>query len=580
MRRRIAYGVNILISRVKDGSVDEGNDESDGPGIVDVFRRHSRQCRWTILTVAALVVYTMIRVVVIRENPLTSSTLDWMRTRSEKHIRYKLIETETKRDQKKRERREKRRKKRDMARVKLVDVNISTTKQARPQNLTVGIIANEFFDPTIGRIGGFGMATKMVGTFFTSRSDLNVKIVFVYASPEQGSDQFNGRIHYEILSWPLISMIRDIDVYDNNNNNNNKSVSDGGDDVRSYATTALQQANIDVFLTIDFRKSYERVFSSLPKVPVVLWARDPRTKKQVANLAAIRHPSYPDKQPPGVSAPEATRAQKTFYRLEDLDESSDTNLVLPDPRRFLIGVVWMPALKDRLLEAYNINPHGNAMPLSNIVKGCDNPRIVKNRKPAVIFVGRLDPYKRPWLLIELAYFFPDVEFWVLGLGHFNSYKKQKDRGREIPSNVKFVGIETGDSKWALLSSAWFLISTSAHEGIAISYLEALSCETPVLSTVDPGGFVSSFGIFAGEANGSGMEALPALRNGFHKLLSNNTFREEKGRAGREHVSSVHNEETFLDGFMAILGRMDFARNAVGTWIKGGIAANNVTQLST
>ena len=92
--------------------------------------------------------------------------------------------------------------------------------------------------------------------------------------------------------------------------------------------------------------------------------------------------------------------------------------------------------------------------------------------------------------------------------------------------------------------------------------------------------MSSFGFFAGEANGSGMEALPALRNGFHKLLSNNTFREEKGRAGREHVSSVHNEETFLDGFIAILGRMDFARNAVGTWIKGGIAANNITQLST
>ena len=84
-------------------------------------------------------------------------------------------------------------------------------------------------------------------------------------------------------------------------------------------------------------------------------------------------------------------------------------------------------------------------------------------------------------MFELAKKFPDVEFWVFGRRHFygkGSYDIEKDSGK-LPKNVKLFGQISGEEKFEHLQKAWFLISTSAHEGLAINYLEALQCGTPV-----------------------------------------------------------------------------------------------------
>jgi len=83
-----------------------------------------------------------------------------------------------------------------------------------------------------------------------------------------------------------------------------------------------------------------------------------------------------------------------------------------------------------------------------------------------------------------------------------------------------------------------------HEGLAISYLEALLCKTPLLSTVNPGGIVSSYGVFVGEFSGSGMHGMPALREGFQKLVSDHTWRINLGEEGRKHVLETHNPGRF------------------------------------
>ena len=60
-------------------------------------------------------------------------------------------------------------------------------------------------------------------------------------------------------------------------------------------------------------------------------------------------------------------------------------------------------------------------------------------------------------------------------------------------------------KRELLTRAWFIVNLSVHEGLAISFLEALACETPIVALVDPGGLVSSYGRYAGSFPGDGME---------------------------------------------------------------------------
>jgi glycosyltransferase involved in cell wall biosynthesis len=53
-----------------------------------------------------------------------------------------------------------------------------------------------------------------------------------------------------------------------------------------------------------------------------------------------------------------------------------------------------------------------------------------------------------------------------------------------------VGHVDGLEKTEILSSSWALINTSIHEGLAVSFLEALQCETPLISSVDPDGGVA------------------------------------------------------------------------------------------
>ena len=83
-------------------------------------------------------------------------------------------------------------------------------------------------------------------------------------------------------------------------------------------------------------------------------------------------------------------------------------------------MTWMPALENRLLEAYEI-PTSVAASLPNVVR--ISPVEPKDTgvspTPLVVFLGRLDPYKRPWLLVELARAFPGVNFVVAGQAHFS-----------------------------------------------------------------------------------------------------------------------------------------------------------------
>jgi len=182
----------------------------------------------------------------------------------------------------------------------------------------------------------------------------------------------------------------------------------------------------------------------------------------------------------------------------------------------------------------------------------------ESRSPVVLFLGRVDPYKRPWLLVPLARMFPHVTFIVAGQSHFHGQGSYR-----LPrlGNLQTVGLANSTVKHSLLRKAWLLISLSVHEGVAVSFLEALACATPIVALVDPGELISSYGCFAGAFPGTGMAAIGSLGRCISWLLQNQSARRELGIRGREHVIATHNEQRFLTGFATLLKRLHVPKEA-------------------
>jgi glycosyltransferase involved in cell wall biosynthesis len=166
--------------------------------------------------------------------------------------------------------------------------------------------------------------------------------------------------------------------------------------------------------------------------------------------------------------------------------------------------------------------------------------------PLVVFLGRLDPYKRPWLFVELARRFPHVSFAMAGRRHHVGVGAWEPSG--IPPNVRLLGHVDGIEKTRLLATSTVLVNTSIHEGLAVSLLEGLAFGTPILSCVDPEGIASRFGIYVGDFPGSGENALPALESGLAHLLATPDLRRSLGEAGRRWVEERHTPQHFLSAF--------------------------------
>ena len=382
--------------------------------------------------------------------------------------------------------------------------------------MRLGIVASEFFDPRIGRMGGFGWAARQVARFFRSRPDLGVEVVFIGAGFTIPLPFLGTHIH----DTPLIAFASG----------------------KSYGK-ALEDHMPDVCLTIDYRHSYRKVLCSLPNTPVVVWVRDPRPVEVTATLATLRIPGHGSSLSQGIKS---------------IDYHSLVKVM--DAQRRVLFATPAPSLRKLAERAYQCHL-GKFIFLPNIVD-LKPGKVTKHPKPRVIFLARHDPIKRPWLFVELASRFPRVEFLMLGQSHFRGPGSWEPSS--LPNNLVMVGHVDGEEKRKLLSSAWVLINTSIHEALATSFLEALACETPLLCCTNQEELVSRFGIFTGRYDGDGMQSLPRFTIGLQKLLEDRDLRTSIGQRGREWVEHTHNEENFLAAFGELCGAAEIGIVAAST----------------
>jgi glycosyltransferase involved in cell wall biosynthesis len=379
--------------------------------------------------------------------------------------------------------------------------------------MKLGIVANEFFSENLGPMGGFGWAARQVANTFRHHSHLGVTVVFLAAKSKNAGGLRCARVHDTTLLFSARGP--------------------------NYHRTLLQQ-KLDLVLTIDYRPNYGRILNTLRSKPVIVWIRDPRPPAVQARIATLKFPNSSLENPKGINAIDCRSLSSLRARGRPLLFGTPAPTLIP----FIAG-------------AYGVDD-ADCVFLPNIVDmGVES--VTKSDTPRVIFLGRLDPIKRPWLFVELARAFPQVEFLMLGKSHFDGVSSWSNQN--LPANIKILGHVDGEEKRKLLTGSWVLVNTSIHESLATSFLEALACETPLLSCNNPEGIVSRFGVFINPCDGDGMSSLPTLVAELAQLLENHERRMRLGRDGRQWVERTHNVTTFLSAFDKLCKRAGLHRQS-------------------
>lgn len=368
--------------------------------------------------------------------------------------------------------------------------------------MKIGIVANEFFDLSLGRMGGFGWAARQAATTLRAAEGGRFEPVFLAGEIRARADEPDPVAHETRL------VLRRADEAEH--------------------ARRVRDEGIELLLSIDYRPHYEALFRLLPHTPLVVWVRDPRTPEDIARIRTLRIPGAGDETPAGIMTPDCTSLGRVVA------ESAAHG-------RPVLFATPAPPLLAKIPGAYGV-PAADGSFLPNIVDRAPAGPIVKSPRPSVVFLGRLDPIKRPWLFAELARHFPCVDFVFLGKPHFCG--KGSWEPSSLPENIRMSGHLDGPDKIRVLSAAWVLVNTSIHESLAVSFLEALACETPLLACVDGAGTVTGHGVFAGRHDGDGLEAIPSLVAGLSRLLDDGEFRTRLGREGRLWVGETHQPARF------------------------------------
>ncbi|ELY61126.1 glycosyltransferase family 4 protein [Natronolimnohabitans innermongolicus] len=112
--------------------------------------------------------------------------------------------------------------------------------------------------------------------------------------------------------------------------------------------------------------------------------------------------------------------------------------------------------------------------------------LVDSDGPAVLFVGRLVEGKRPRTALEamegLLEHYPDATLYLFGDGSLRSELESYTRENNLEDAVEFVGSVPYDRMPDVYRSGDALLLPSRSEGMPRTVLEAMSTETPVVSS--------------------------------------------------------------------------------------------------
>jgi glycosyltransferase involved in cell wall biosynthesis len=154
------------------------------------------------------------------------------------------------------------------------------------------------------------------------------------------------------------------------------------------------------------------------------------------------------------------------------------------------------------------------------------------------------------MLVEIARLLPDVTFRVMGTPNWTGPGTWQPPD-DLPGNVEMLGHVDGRRKQQLLAESWILVSCALHEGLPVSYVEALAYENVLVACQDPDAVVSQFGRYVGQWPSSGLAAVSAFADAIRELIDQDDQRRRLARRGAQWAQQNHCYRSFLKGFANI-----------------------------
>ncbi len=365
------------------------------------------------------------------------------------------------------------------------------------QKIKVGLLIDEFFGGAGTAFGGYGfLARKYIAKYIP---DDNIRIDVLLGK---------GHSHYKCEKHH----VDDVDLYK----------------LPRWSFCAkrwLKKQNYDLYLSIELTTDRVLKNEKNPDKKLILWIQDPRPQyewDEIKTMTLMPEPNY--------------YCQRVYDLVHNWYQQGRV--------RFISQGLF---LNQKAKDLYRLPGDVPIQYLPNPIE--IDPAFdvdTYSKKDQIIFLGRLEDVKRGWLFCEVAKRLPEYEFYVLG--STNKLKKGTeyifDQYKDLP-NLHFAGHVEGTVKEQYLKDAKILMNTSIHEGLPVSFLEALSYGTVLVSNRNPDNLTSQFGIWVGDVLGNGFDQVDLYVDAVKKLMTDNEKRQQLAKAGRTYIEKIHNVPKFI-----------------------------------
>lgn len=299
-----------------------------------------------------------------------------------------------------------------------------------------------------------------------------------------------------------------------------------------FAGRWLKEQNYDLYLSIELTEKYVLENEPDPRKKLVLWIQDPRPIYEWDEINTVK------------LFPETSYFNQKIYdlvhdwyikdRVKLISQGHFLNQKAKDLYNLKddVSIEYMPNPID-IDYTFDVNTHA--------------------KKGMIIYLGRIESVKRGWLFCEIAKLLPQYEFYILGQTFREDGKNSEIMGKyQDIKNLHFVGHVDGEEKQNYLKSAKILVNTSIHEALPISFLEALSYGTLLVSNRNPENLTSKFGIHVGDVLGDGFDKVNLYADAINTLIQDENRSKELRKEAIEYIKKYHNVDDFILNLRRIL----------------------------